>query len=109
MRSIGLTESRHYNFRFTIDYKTKEVIMAAKEIIYEADNRTGINHEGRLANTPVTRLTASSIIGDSIESSSGEDLGKIDNLMVNLTDGTIEYAVVEYGSFLGMGGKLFAI
>jgi sporulation protein YlmC with PRC-barrel domain len=83
--------------------------MAANEIIYEADNRTGINHEGRLANTPVTRLTASSIIGDSIENSSGEDLGKIDNLMVNLTDGKIEYAVVEYGSFLGMGGKLFAI
>ena len=76
---------------------------------YEADNRTGINHEGRLANTPVNRLTATSIIGDSLENGEGEDLGKINNLMVNLKNGQVEYAVVEYGSFLGMGGKLFAI
>ena len=75
---------------------------------YEADNRTGINHEGRLANTPVNRLTATSIIGDSLENGEGEDLGKINNLMVNLKNGQVEYAVVEYGSFLGMGGKLFA-
>ena len=76
---------------------------------YEADNRTGINHEGRLANTPVNRLTATSIIGDSLENGEGEDLGKINNLMVNLKNGQIEYAVVEYGTFLGMGGKFFAI
>ena len=76
---------------------------------YEADNRTGVNHEGRSANTPVQRLTASSIIGDRIENGAGEDLGKINNLMVNLDDGRIEYVVVEFGSFLGLGGKLFAI
>ena len=76
---------------------------------YEADNQTGINHEGRLANTPVNRLTATSIIGDSLENGEGEDLGKINNLMVNLKNGQVEYAVVEYGSFLGMGGKFFAI
>ena len=76
---------------------------------YEVDNRTGINHEGKNPNIPVQRLTATSIIGDRIENAAGEDLGKITNLMINLGDGRIEYAVVEYGSFLGMGGKLFAI
>ena len=30
---------------------------------YEADNRSGINHEGASANRPVERLTATSIIG----------------------------------------------
>ena len=76
---------------------------------YEADNRTGINQEGRRANTPVERLTASSIIGDSVESAQGEKLGTIDNLMINLTTGMIEYAVLESGALLGVGGKLFAI
>lgn len=83
--------------------------MAVEEKKYVADNQTGLNHEGRKANSPVERLTASSIIGDRIENPEGEDLGKIDNLMVSLNDGQIEYAVVEFGSFLGIGGKLFAV
>jgi sporulation protein YlmC with PRC-barrel domain len=76
---------------------------------YEVDNATGTNHEGVSANTPVQRLTASSIIGDKVENPQGEILGKIDNLMINIREGRVEYAVVEMGSFLGIGGKLFAI
>ena len=76
---------------------------------YERDNRTGVNSEGELANTPVERLTAASIIGDTVENIDGEKLGSIDNLMVNIKTGTVEYAVLEFGAFLGIGGKLFAI
>jgi sporulation protein YlmC with PRC-barrel domain len=76
---------------------------------FEVDNATGRNHEGPHANAPVRRLTATSIIGDKVENLQGEDLGKIDNLMINIETGNIEYAVLEFGSFLGMGGKLFAI
>ncbi len=76
---------------------------------YEVDNRTGQNLEGPDANRPLERLTATSIIGDNVENPQGEDLGKIDNLMINVRTGQVEYAVVEYGSFLGIGGKLFAI
>lgn len=76
---------------------------------YEADNITGVNHEGPDANVPVERLTATSIIGDGVENMTEEKLGKIDNLMVNLRTGEIEYAVIDFGSFLGMGGKLFAV
>ena len=76
---------------------------------YETDNRTGVNREGPDANRPLERLTATSIIGDKVENSSGDDLGTIDNLMINIRTGRVEYAVVEYGSFLGIGGKLFAI
>ncbi|HMG88846.1 MAG TPA: PRC-barrel domain-containing protein [Chryseolinea sp.] len=83
--------------------------MISKEKKYEVDNLTGINHEGTLANHPVQRLTATSIIGDSVENNEGENLGQIDNLMVNVHTGLVEYAVVEFGSFLGLGGKLFAI
>ncbi|HEX8038173.1 MAG TPA: PRC-barrel domain-containing protein [Chryseosolibacter sp.] len=83
--------------------------MAIHEKTYEADNRTGINHEGPDANRPVQKLTASSIISSRIQNPRGEDLGKIDNLMVNVHSGEVEYAVVEFGSFLGIGGKLFAV
>ncbi len=76
---------------------------------YEVDNRTGVNHEGQASNTPVQRLTASSIVGDSVEGMKGEKLGTIDNLMINVNTGIVEYAVLEFGSFLGIGGKLFAV
>jgi sporulation protein YlmC with PRC-barrel domain len=84
-------------------------IMSLYEKTYETDNRTGTNQEGPDANRPVQRLTATSIIGDKIENAEGDDLGTIDNLMINLHTGRIEYVVLEYGSFLGLGGKLFAI
>lgn len=80
-----------------------------REDTYEPDNRTGINHEGESANTPVERLTSSSIVGDSVENPEGEKLGSIDDLMINVKTGMVEYAVVEFGAFLGIGGKLFAI
>ena len=76
---------------------------------FEVDNRTGTNQEGPDANRPLERLTATSIIGDKVENPQGEDLGTIDNLMINVHTGKVEYAVLEYGSFLGIGGKLFAI
>lgn len=76
---------------------------------YEADNLTGRNFEGPDANIPVRRLTATSIVGDKVENPRGENLGKIDNLMINLNTGEVEYAVLEFGSFLGIGGKLFAV
>jgi len=79
------------------------------EKTYEADNRTGQNQEGPDANRPVQRLTATSIIGDKVENADGDDLGSINNLMINVHTGAIEYVVLEYGSFLGLGGKLFAI
>lgn len=64
---------------------------------YEADNRTGQNVEGPDANRPLERLTATSIIGDKVESPEGEDLGKIENLMINVRTARVEYAVIEYG------------
>ena len=83
--------------------------MTGEHKSYEADNRTGVNHEGADANRPVQRLTATSIIGDAVENPKGEQLGKIDNLMINLNTGKVEYAVIEHGGLLGVGTKLFAI
>jgi len=76
---------------------------------YDVDNQTGVNHEGRTANVPLKRLTATSIIGDTVENMAGEKLGTIDNLMINLNTGEVDYVVLEFGEIFGVGGKLFAI
>ena len=74
-----------------------------------ANNMMGQNQEGSNANWPVKILTALSIIGDNINNLQGEHLGKIKDMMIDLQGGSITYVVVEYGGFLSMGSKLFAI
>ena len=83
--------------------------MSTEERNLDTDNVTGENHQGANANWPVRILTASSIIGDRVENRKGESLGKIKDIMLNIRQGSIEYIVLEYGGFLGLGEKLFAI
>lgn len=54
-------------------------------------------------------LSASTIKGDKVINTAGEDLGKIEELMIDLSDGRIAYTVLSFGGFLGLGDKLFAI
>ena len=75
----------------------------------ENDNVTGVNDSGAKANTPVKYLTAKTIIGDKVYNNSDESLGSIKDVMLNLQDGKIEYVVIEYGGFLGIGEKFFAV
>lgn len=60
-------------------------------------------------NTTPAVLSATSIDGNDIRNRQGEDLGKVKDLMIDLADGSVSYAVVSYGGFLGMGDKLFAV
>jgi sporulation protein YlmC with PRC-barrel domain len=76
---------------------------------YEVDNLTGVNHEGVNANTPVERLTATSIMGDNVVNTRGDKLGTIKELMVNIVSGKIEYAILDFESLLGKQDKLFAV
>ncbi len=54
-------------------------------------------------------LSASTLQGDRVVNSAGEDIGKIDEIMIDTPTGRIAYAVLSFGGFLGMGDKLFAI
>ena len=76
---------------------------------FETDNLTGINHEGAHPNSPLKFLTATSIIGDKVANPKGEHLGTIKDIMIDLNGGKIEYIVVEFGGFLGIGEKYFAL
>lgn len=76
---------------------------------FEKDNLSGANHEGAHFNSPLRFLTVTSIIGDEVQNRSGDKLGKINNMMIELSNGKIEYVVIELGGFLGMGEKYFAV
>jgi sporulation protein YlmC with PRC-barrel domain len=54
-------------------------------------------------------LSATKMIGDDVVNRAGENLGKIEELMLDLEKGRVAYAVLSFGGFLGMGEKLFAI
>jgi sporulation protein YlmC with PRC-barrel domain len=54
-------------------------------------------------------LSASTLAGDAVVNREGEDLGRIEELMIDLEAGRVAYAVLSFGGFLGMGNKLFAI
>jgi sporulation protein YlmC with PRC-barrel domain len=54
-------------------------------------------------------LSATTMIGDKVVSPNGEDLGTLKELMIDLDEGRVNYAVLSFGGFLGMGDKLFAI
>ncbi len=73
------------------------------------ENLFGKNVDGPNANYPIRLLTATSIIGDKIENKQGEHLGKIKDIMLDIHYGKIEYVVIEFGGFLGLGEKLFAV
>jgi sporulation protein YlmC with PRC-barrel domain len=54
-------------------------------------------------------LSAESIKSDPVVNKAGEDMGTIKELMIDLQDGRIAYAVLSFGGLMGMGEKLFAI
>ena len=58
-------------------------------------------------NTPI--LSSSSITGTNVTNAKGQDLGQIKDLMIDTESGTVNYAVLSYGGFLGLGDKLFAV
>jgi sporulation protein YlmC with PRC-barrel domain len=56
-----------------------------------------------------TALSASTLIGDDVRNLQGEDLGQIEEIMIDVNSGRIAYAVLSFGGFLGIGDKLFAV
>jgi sporulation protein YlmC with PRC-barrel domain len=77
--------------------------------IDELENLTGKNHNGNRANLPLRILTATSIIGDNVVNHGGESLGKISEIMLNVSEGRIEYVIIAFGGFLGFRQKFFAV
>lgn len=54
-------------------------------------------------------MDSTKVIGARVENLQGESLGKIESLMLDLSQGRILYAVLSFGGFLGVGDKLFPV
>ncbi len=49
------------------------------------------------------------VVGVSVENPQGDDLGEIKELMIDKHSGMVQFVVLDFGGFLGMGNKLFAM
>ncbi len=57
----------------------------------------------------MTVLSTSTLTGTDVRNRAGESLGDIKDFMIDLSTGRVHYAVLDFGGFLGIGDKLFAV
>jgi sporulation protein YlmC with PRC-barrel domain len=85
----------------TMNYVERDTYgMYRKDVITGPDMRRGPGPE---------LMGAETLIGSDVYNKKGEDLGDIKEIMLDMRTGRVAYAVLAFGSFLGMGGKLFAV
>jgi len=71
------------------------LVVSGTAVLADAKDKSGV-------------LKASDLIGMKVEGSDGKNLGKIRDLVID-PDGDVEYAVLDFGGFLGIGDKYFAV
>ncbi|MDO8248728.1 MAG: PRC-barrel domain-containing protein [Rhodoferax sp.] len=54
-------------------------------------------------------MGADTLIGNDVYNQNDDDLGDIQEIMLDMRSGRVSYAVLSFGGFLGMGDKLFAV
>jgi sporulation protein YlmC with PRC-barrel domain len=54
-------------------------------------------------------LSASTLKNEKVVNAAGDNLGNIQDYMIDIDSGRIAYCVLSFGGFLGMGDKLFAV
>ena len=54
-------------------------------------------------------LSSSTITGQKVHNLKDENIGNIKDLMIDLNNAEIAYAVMSFGGFMGIGDKLFAM
>jgi sporulation protein YlmC with PRC-barrel domain len=54
-------------------------------------------------------MGANTLLGNDVYNTDGEDLGDIQEFMLDMASGRVSYAVLSFGGLLGMGDKLFAV
>ncbi len=54
-------------------------------------------------------LSSHTLIGDKVKNQQGEEIGRVEEIMVDVYTGRVAYAVLSFGGFMGVGNKLFAV
>ena len=54
-------------------------------------------------------LSASTLKGDKVLNYQNEEIGSVEEIMIDIHTGRVAYVVVSFGGILGIGNKLFAV
>lgn len=54
-------------------------------------------------------MGAETLVGNDVFNKASEDIGDIKEIMIDMSDGRVSYAVLSFGGFMGIGEKLFAV
>src|SRR3990167_9088955 len=95
----------------TTSTREKFVIPSCMTSVYRGWNGACCDGAGKGAAMQKFRRTlgASTLRHDKVVNLSGQDIGFIEELMIDVTTGRVAYAVLSFGGFLGIGTKLFAL
>lgn len=76
----------------------------------ELDSRTKFDRSRPLERDESTNLISSDRVdGTKVFSTSGDELGHIDHVMLGKISGRVEYTVMSFGGFLGLGESFFPV
>lgn len=68
-----------------------------------------MNSAARPVKGAFTILAKKSVLGAKVINAGREDLGTIEDVVIDVRDNRVAYAILSLGGFLGMGDKHFAI
>ena len=92
-------------------------IVPAVALVANAQVKVDIGRDGVQIDTPAGRAAlasnaatfrSSKLVGMGVKNSKGEDLGKIEDLVID-ERGHVRYAAISFGGFLGFNNKYFAV
>lgn len=90
-----LPDPIHHPTGFHMNLNNREILQSENQV----------NARG----TDPLMLSSSSLVGNQVCNKARENVGDIKDLMLDTRNGRVEYAVLSFSTFLGMGEKLFAI
>lgn len=83
------------------------IVMAQETQSKESRDRS---QAGKLdSKTSGTNIRASKLIGLNIQNEQGENVGAVNDIVLDAETGKVGYIAVTYGGFLGVGNKMFAV
>ncbi|MFZ5829348.1 MAG: PRC-barrel domain-containing protein [Planctomycetota bacterium] len=105
--AIGASQARAQAADVEVGPDGVRVEVGGRDTPRETQHDTGEAHAHAPRGGSIVRL--SDIQGLDVHNRANEDLGDIQDLVIDTSSGKIRYAVVSFGGVLGIGDKYFAI
>jgi sporulation protein YlmC with PRC-barrel domain len=84
------------------------VVLFVMELIPKAREDSLVEPKKAREIGAIVRVTED-VVGKKVVNLGGEDVGEIQEVVIDSAAGRVTYAVMSFGGFLGIGDKLFAV